>query len=171
MIFLGCASKTPMTTGIIYDVGVENATAFQYYVSKPITLTLVTEERTSEVRKGRLHSRSRVAKNKIVIKEKLPGIALRHENWIDGRIGLAVAFEKKDGEPTLYFSPNPNFPNDQRQFLNYADPENLIVVYGADRYRVSFDSKKRSEQPYLLIKSKQRSKQTAQARNAKGMRL
>ena len=55
MMFSGCATKIPMTTNIINEVGgVENTKKFQYYVSKKITLTRVATNNSTTIEGGTL---------------------------------------------------------------------------------------------------------------------
>jgi len=165
-----CASTIPMSKKIIGEVGVNNTTEFQYYVSKTITLRLVASESSAEIRGGQLHRSSKIAREKIVIKGNLPGVVRSHTNLSDSRgAALLVAFENVEGNPTLTFGPSSRGKDIYE--LYYTDVKNDIVTYGDNRYKVSYDNKKDTEQPYLLIKMKKRHKETDKSRKAKGVKL
>ena len=175
MMFSGCSTKIPMTTKIINEVGgVENSKKFQYYVSKQITLTRVSTTSSSTIEGGTLVRRGSTARDKIVIRGNLPGLVRR--GWKmekDDGFMLYVAFEEYEGNPQLGFRQYIEGVSTDPYKLGYAVPEESIVQYGSgsDRYKVSYDNKKHTGQPYLLIKMKRSYTKSAKARRAKGLKL
>ena len=173
MTFSGCATKIPITTNIINEVGgTENTKKFQCYVSKTITLKLVAENNATTIEGGQLIRRSETSREKIVIKGNLHGLVREGLRGNNGGYELNVAFEDYAGNPTLPFGQYSN----ERSFdtyykLFYNDGGNHIVRYGNDRYNVSFDNKKHNGEPYLLIKMKKSKSKSAKARKAKGLKL
>ena len=167
----GCATKVPMTTDIINEVGgVENTKHFQYYVSKKITLNRVDKARTTTIEGGQLIRKDKTARDKIVIGNNLPGVV--RSGWArSGGFELQVAFENYDGDPVLHFGQYPNENTNTPYKLFYQGAPDFIVQYGDNRYKVSFDEKPHTGQPYLLIKMKKSATKSAQARKAKGVKL
>jgi len=177
-----CATTIPMSKKITAEVGVDNTTQFQYYVSKTITLRLVESNVSTTIRDGQLFRSSETAREKIVIKGSLPGVVRSHINLSDNKgIALLVAFENIEGNPTLTFGPS-NKGKDIYE-LYYTDPKNNIVTYGDNQYKVIYDNKSlpgrppqlkkktHEGEPYLLIKMKKRHKETDKLRKAKGVKL
>ena len=172
LIFAGCATKVPITTNIINEVGgVENTKKFQYYVSKTITLNLVAENTASTIEGGQLIRRSQTARDKIVIKGNLPGLVRKGQSRTTAGFQLEVAFEEYAGNPMLKFGQYSNETAKDTYKLLYADPKSNTVTYGNDRYLVTYDNKKHIGQPYLLIKMKKSETKSAKARKAKGLKL
>lgn len=169
VLFSGCAVKVPITKTIIREVGGINSTEqFQYYISKTITLTLVAENRSTQIKDGQLVRKRSTAREKITIMGNLPGIVRKsniRENH-DGYI-LDVAFEEYDGDPVLKFGQY-HYGVEEKYFLLYGDSENRIVKYGNDTYRISYSG---DDAPYLIIKMKSSYTKSAKSRKAKGVKL
>lgn len=182
----GCAANAPITTRIFNEIGgnLEDTKEFQYYVSKTIVLTLVDESNATSIEEGRLVRKSNTSREKIVIKGNLPGLVrnagLARISNLEEKFRapvLYVAFEDYDGDPVLRFCQH-RIGADEKYFLVYDDPENNIVQYGNDKYRVSYSdkltkivSKNASLAPYLLIKMKSSSSKSAKSRKASGLKL
>ena len=173
----GCVttSNLPITDGILNEIGgINNANKFQYYVSKTITLTLVDSRSSTNIESGQLRRESSTARSTIIIKENLPGIVLGQGRQVNDDLNptLDVAFEEYGGGyPTLSFGKY-RVGAQERYYLLYDEPNNSIIVYGNNRYRVNFDrTTPHSGQPYLLIKESQRSRSSSRTRNAKGLTL
>ena len=179
----GCASTMPISDGIIREIGgIDNADQFQYYVSKTITLTLVDTQSSVGIEGGQLIRASSTARDTVTIEANLPGIVRGQGRNVDSSLNptLLVAFEQYEGDfPTLAFGKY-RVGTQERYYLLYQDADNDIVVYGDNRYSVSFDDflpgfltdfLSDGEQPYLLIKGSQSARSTSTSRRASGLRL
>lgn len=165
-VFSGCT--VPMTKEIINDVGVNNTTQFQCYISESIVLSLATRDNKTEIVDGRLIKSSKTAREKIVIPANLPGLVRKgYERGNGDGFQLDVAFENYEGNPVLSFGQYYAGAK-EKYFLLYDDNKNRLVKYGNDSYKVTYNSGK---VPYLEIKKKQSSQESAKSRRAKGLKL
>jgi len=183
LVVAGCATNIPLTPipitqGIINEVGgVDAAAKFQYYISKPITLRLVAQNRVSSIEDGHLVRQSQTVRAQIFIPRNLPGVMRSHQPRVpnDNRRGgedqggyiLGVAFENYRGDPVILFGQHAR-GYDQKYFILYEDTANKIIKYGNDRYMVSYEG---DEPPYLLIAMKQTERETSTSRRAGGIKL
>jgi len=123
VVFFGCASTVPITDSMIQEVGgIENTPLFQYYVSKTITLTLLSEDSATTIESGQLIRRSSTDRETIIIRGSLPGLVRDHfqTETIDGTrtsAVLSVAFENYEGNPSIPF-----------MRINYIDERYYILA-------------------------------------------
>jgi len=172
IIFSGCASTIPITNTIIREVGgLNNTPHFQYYVSSEIILKLVEENKQVNIEGGRLVRRSQTARQQIIIPANLPGIVRHFDSAeVDDNVFinvLVVAFENYEGDPVLWFTPGDN-SNNGKYFLMIDDNSNSIVRYGNDDYYITW---KGNDDPYLMIRMTESSRESSQARRASGLRV
>ena len=170
----------PLTTNIINEVGVGRIQDFQYYLSLPLTLTLVESSvDVPEVsRDGQLIRRSAMVRQTIIFDANTPGVARSYRTDDYGYI-LSVAFENYEGDPVLEFHSR-DFgviqDLDGRLRLQYRPATgdsrfNLLqrmdsdeIEYGGSLYRISGNTQ-------LFIRTQEESTDTSDTRRAGGVIL
>ena len=167
----------PITDSIIKEVGgVDNTPKFQYYISKEITLKLVTGESETTIVEGQLMRRSATARESVIIGANLPGLVKGYDTReLRGLTGLTlnlgyrldVAFENMDGDPYIRFVSSGD-GNDQKYVIQYTDRNAKAINYGGINYTVNYSG---SEPPYLLIRMQESASDTERSRRATGLTL
>jgi len=169
MAFSGCTTRIPITKTIFDDIakpGVnKKPEAFQYYISKKITLVLEETSIPLKVENGILKKETKNIRKRITLKGNLPGIVKSTVRRGNGYL-LEIGFEKEYRDCFMSFGQL--YADDERYYLLYNDNQKHTIRYGDGDYTVITSG---NYPPYLLIETKQSQENTKEKRKASGWKL
>jgi len=159
----GC--KT-LTRSMVYDVGMDNAPRFQFYISKTLKLEREANESNATVtEKGIGQVTKKFIRDEIIISKYTPGIS-KSDGWeVVGEI-LSVSFE--EGE-SVYFRWNESekkYLIDSRQRQLEKKPV-YEIEYGGQVYLFS----NKGVLPYLKVRMVRQAVNESNKRRVKGLRV
>jgi len=165
----GCKTHIPITKKIFDDIARPDVNikpdAFQYYISKKITLELVETNVPMQVENGVLKKETKNLRKRITLKGNLPGTVQSAVKRGDGYL-LVIGFEKDHLDCLMRFGRL--YADDERYYLLYTNNQKQTIKYGDGDYNVIFNG---YDPPYLLIEIKQKENNKKEARRAKGWKL
>jgi len=169
ILFLsGC--RTVLSREVIDDVGVDNTTDFQFYISKNLILERVANESDSAITTtgiGQVTKKN--IRNRIVISRNTPGI---FADWDVVGVSLYISFE--EGE-SIYFNLDKQKIPSNKQKRKFSLQVNEIrnktdkkikgeIRYGGDIYNVKYSG----TAPYLKVRIERQRSNELKTRKVKG---
>jgi hypothetical protein len=165
----GCKTHIPITKKIFDDIaqpGVnKKPDAFQYYISKKITLVLEETDIPLKVENGVLKKETKNLRKRITLRGNLPGTVQTTVKRGNGYL-LEIGFEKDYRNCLIWFGQL--YADDERYYLRYTNDQKHTIKYGDGDYNVIYNG---ADPPFLLIQIKQKEANKKEARKARGWKL